>query len=105
MPIGREAMLDKEWEDGDDSALEDEAFSAGFTEGKNSLAGEMRSMYHDLFTALSEEMEVHEEPSLHLVESVHNWSQVLHGLGVLDAEEYEYAQELLAEAGSRTEME
>lgn len=98
-------VFDKVWEDGDDSALEDEAFSAGFTEGKNSLAGDMRLMYRDLQTALWEEMEVHDEPSLHLVESVHNWSQVLHGLGVLDAEEYDDAQELLAEAGARTEMQ
>jgi hypothetical protein len=26
-------VIDKEWEDGDDSALEDEAYSSGFSEG------------------------------------------------------------------------
>ena len=102
-------VFDKEWEDGDDSALEDAAYSAGFSEGfsegKDSFADHMRLMYADLRCALWEEMEVHEEPSLHLVESVHNWSVRLHSLGVLDSEEYEDAQELLAEAGARTEME
>jgi hypothetical protein len=74
-------------------------------EGKNSLANDMRSMYYDLRSALWEEMEVHEEPSLLLVESVHNWSVRLHSMGILDAEQYDDAQELLAEAGARTEME
>lgn len=94
-------VFDKVWEDGDDSAMQDEAFQ----DGRLSMHSDMRLMYRDLFTALSEEMEVHEEPSLHLVESVHNWSVRLHSLGVLDAEEYDDAQELLAEAGARTEME
>jgi len=97
--------FDREWQDGDDSQLEDAAYSAGFSEGKDSLAGDMRLMYNDLRSALYEEMEVHEEPSLLLVESVHNWSVQLHSLGILSAEEYEDAQELLAEAGARTEME
>lgn len=94
-------MIDREWQDGDDTAMQDEAYQ----DGRLSMYAEMRLMYRDLQTALWEEMEVHEEPSLHLVESVHNWSVRLHSLGVLDAEEYDDAQELLAEAGARTEME
>ena len=94
-------VFDKVWEDGDDTAMQDEAYQ----DGRLSMYAEMRLMYRDLQTALWEEMEVHEEPSLHLVESVHNWSVRLHSLGVLDAEEYDDAQELLAEAGARTEME
>lgn len=93
--------FDKEWQDGDDSAMEDSAWQ----DGRLSMYAEMRLMYNDLRSALWEEMEVHEEPSLLLVESVHNWSVRLHSLGVLDAEQYEDAQELLAEAGARTEME
>ena len=94
-------VFDREWQDGDDTAMQDEAYQ----DGRLSMYAEMRLMYRDLQTALWEEMEVHEEPSLHLVESVHNWSVRLHSLGVLDAEEYDDAQELLAEAGARTEME
>lgn len=94
-------IIDREWQDGDDSALQDEAFQ----DGRLSMHADMRSMYNDLRSALWEEMEVHEEPSLLLVESVHNWSVRLHSMGILDAEQYDDAQELLAEAGARTEME
>ena len=93
--------FDKEWQDGDDSARED----AAWQDGRLSMHADMRSMYNDLRSALWEEMEVHEEPSLLLVESVHNWSVRLHSMGILDAEQYDDAQELLAEAGGRTEME
>jgi hypothetical protein len=93
--------FDKEWQDGDDSAMQDEAWQ----DGRLSMHADMRSMYYDLRSALWEEMEVHEEPSLLLVESVHNWSVRLHSMGILDAEQYDDAQELLAEAGARTEME
>jgi hypothetical protein len=93
--------FDKEWQDGDDSAMEDSAWQ----DGRLSMHADMRLMYNDLRSALWEEMEVHEEPSLLLVESVHNWSVRLHSMGILDAEQYEDAQELLAEAGARTEME
>lgn len=93
--------FDKEWKDGDDSAMED----AAYADGRLSMYSDMKMMYEDLRCALWEEMEVHEEPSLHLVESVHNWSVRLHSLGIIDEEQYEDAQELLAEAGARTEME
>jgi hypothetical protein len=94
------STFDWEWQDGDDSELED----AAWQDGRLSMHPEMRLMYADLRSALWEEMEVHDEPSLLLVESVHNWSVRLHNLGVLSAEEYDDAQELLAEAGTRTEM-
>ena len=76
-------IIDREWQDGDDSALEDEAYSAGFTKGMDSLAGAMRSMLCDLAEALREEMEVHDEPSQHLISSVREWALELYDLGLL----------------------
>ena len=76
-------IIDREWQDGDDSAMEDEAHSAGFTEDMDSLAGPMRSMLCDLAEALREEMEVHDEPSQHLISSVREWALELYDLGLL----------------------
>ena len=86
-------VIDKEWEDGDDSALED------------SLVDDVRLMFFDLVEGLREEMGVHDEPSLHLVESVHDWSLRLLELGILSDSEFEVYHELVNEAGLRTEME
>jgi len=80
-------MIDKEWEDGDDAELENEAYSAGFTEGKDSLADDMRLMFVDLAEALREELEVHDEPSAHLVEAVGSWALRLHELGLMSDED------------------
>jgi hypothetical protein len=95
----------KEWEDGDDAELENEAYSAGFSEGKDSLSDDLRLMFADLAGALLEEMEVHDEPSLHLVEGVHGWSLRLLELGFLSDSEFELYHELVNDAGKRTEME
>jgi hypothetical protein len=76
-------MIDREWVDGDDAELEDRAYSTGFTEGMDSLAGPMRSMLSDLAEALREEMEVHDEPSQHLITSVRDWALELYDLGIL----------------------
>ena len=83
-------IIDREWQDGDDSALEDEAYSAGFTEGKDSLADDMRLMFFDLAEALREELEVHDEPSQHLVESVGSWALRLHELGFMSDGDKKY---------------
>ena len=80
-------IADKEWQDGDDAELEDAAHSAGFTEGKDSLADDMRLMFFDLAEALREELEVHDEPSQHLVESVGSWALRLHELGLMSDED------------------
>ena len=76
-------IIDREWQDGDDSALQDEAFQ----DGRLSMHADMRLMYNDLRSALWEEMEVHEEPSLHLVESVGSWALRLHELGFMSDED------------------
>lgn len=76
-------MIDREWVDGDDAELENQAYSTGFTEGMDSLAGPMRSMLCDLAEALREEMEVHDEPSQHLITSVREWALELYDLGLL----------------------
>lgn len=76
-------MIDREWVDGDDAELENEAYSSGFTEGVDSLAELMRSMLCDLAEALREELEVHDEPSQHLMTSVREWALELYGLGLL----------------------
>ena len=65
----------------------------------------LRSMFWDLHTALVEEMEVHDQPSLHLVESVHDWSVTLRGMNVLLDDEFDDVHEMINEAGLRTEME
>lgn len=80
-------VFDREWQDGDDSAMEDAAYSAGFSEGKDSLADDMRLMFFDLAEALREELEVHDEPSLHLVECVGSWALRLHELGLMSDED------------------
>ena len=80
-------IIDKEWEDGDDAELENEAYSAGFSEGKDSLADDMRLMFVDLAEALREELEVHDEPSAHLVECVGLWALRLHELGLMSDED------------------
>ena len=80
-------IADKEWQDGDDAELEDAAHSAGFTEGKDSLANDMQLMFFDLAEALREELEVHDEPSQHLVESVGSWALRLHQLGLMSDED------------------
>jgi hypothetical protein len=80
-------MIDREWVDGDDAELENQAYSAGFTEGKESLSNDMLLMLSDLGEALREEMEVHDEPSQHLVESVRSWSVRLHELGFITDDE------------------
>jgi len=89
----------------DDQEWEDAARSAGFTEGKESLRNDMRSMFFALAEALSEEMEVHHEPSLHLIESVHDWSLTMLGHGFLSDDEFDIYHEMINEAGLRTEME
>ena len=94
-------IIDREWQDGDDSAMEARAFE----EGQESILNMMRLMFWDLHTALYEEMEVHDEPSLHLVESVHDWSVQLHKIGVLTREQFDDVQDIIADAGARTEME
>jgi hypothetical protein len=96
-----EQVDDQEWEDGDDSELED----AARAEGKESLRNDMRSMFFALAEALSEEMEVHDEPSLHLIESVHDWSLTMLGHGFLSEDEFDIYHEMINEAGLRTEME
>ena len=80
-------VIDMEWEDGDDAELENEAYSAGFSEGKDSLADDMRLMFVDLAEALREELEVHDEPSAHLVECVGSWALRLHELGLMSDED------------------
>ena len=75
--------LDREWQDGDDSAMQDEAWQ----EGRDSLANDMRLMFFDLAEALREELEVHDEPSQHLVESVGSWALRLHELGFMSDED------------------
>ena len=100
-----EQVDDQEWEDGDDSELEDAARSEGFAEGKESLRNDMRSMFFALAEALSEEMEVHHEPSLHLIESVHDCSLTMLGHGFLSEDEFDIYHEMINEAGLRTEME
>jgi len=80
-------MIDKEWEDGDGAELENEAYSAGFSEGKDSLADDLRLMFVDLSEALREELEVHDEPSQHLVECVGLWALRLHELGLMGDED------------------
>jgi hypothetical protein len=80
-------IIDREWQDGDDAELEDAAYSAGFTEGKDSLADDMRLMFFDLAEALREELEIHDEPSQHLVESVGSWALRLHELGFMSDED------------------
>jgi len=100
-----ELVDDQEWEDGDDAELENQARSAGFSEGKDSLRNDMRSMFFALAEALSEEMEVHDEPSLHLIESVHDWSLTMLGHGFLSDDEFDGYHEMVNEAGLRTEME
>ena len=82
--------FDKVWEDGDDAELENEAYSAGFTEGKDSLADDMRLMFVDLAEALREELEVHDEPSQHLVECVGLWALRLHELGLMSDGDKKY---------------
>ena len=99
------STFDKEWEDGDDSELENAALSEGFTEGKESLRNDMRSMFFALAEALYDEMEVHYEPSLQLVESVHDWSLRLRELGFLSDDDFDEYHEMVNEAGLRTEME
>ena len=74
------STFDKEW-------LENEAWYAGFTEGKDSLAEDLRLMFFDLDEALREEMEVHDEPSRHLVQSVGSWALRLHNLGLLSEDD------------------
>lgn len=81
------AVFDKEWQDGDDSELENQAYSEGFTEGKDSVSNDMLLMLSDLAEALREELEVHDEPSAHLVESVRAWSVRLHELGFMTDDE------------------
>lgn len=76
-------MIDREWEDGDDAELESKAYTAGFSYGVDSMAGPMRSMLCDLAEALREELEVHDEPSQHLVTSVREWALELYDLGIL----------------------
>jgi hypothetical protein len=82
--------FDKEWQDGDDAELENEAYSAGFSEGKDSLADDMRLMFVDLAEALREELEVHDEPSAHLVECVGLWALRLHELGLMSDGDKKY---------------
>ena len=54
---------------------------------KDSLADDLRLMFFDLDEALREEMEVHDEPSRHLVESVGSWALRLHNLGLLSEDD------------------
>ena len=111
--------FDREWQDGDDSAMQDEAYEKGFAEGadwgaeqvrmyveelrgrmkrqsaskKSALESvrlmhdDMRLMFFDLAEALREELEVHDEPSQHLVESVGSWALRLHELGLMSDED------------------
>jgi hypothetical protein len=72
---------------------------------QENLVDDVRLMFFDLVEGLREEMEVHDEPSLHLVESVHDWSLRLLELGILSDIEFEVYHELVNEAGKRTEME
>jgi len=83
-------VFDKEWEDGDDAELENEAYSAGFSEGEDSVADDLRLMFVDLVEALREELEVHDEPSQHLVECVGLWALRLHELGFMSDEDKKY---------------
>ena len=76
-------IANKEWKDGDDSAMVDKAWQ----EGRDSLADDMRLMFFDLAEALREELEVHDEPSQHLVESVGSWALRLHNLGLMSDED------------------
>ena len=73
------STFDKEW-------LENEAWYAGFTEGKDSLSGELRLMFVDLVEAFREDMlEVH--PSSHLTFCVGLWALRLNQLGLMSDEE------------------
>tara|TARA_B110000503_G_C6888557_1_gene305743 strand:- start:131 stop:433 length:303 start_codon:yes stop_codon:yes gene_type:complete len=99
------STFDKEWQDGDDAELENAALSEGFTEGKESLRNDMRSMFFALAEALYDEMEVHHEPSVQLIESVHDWSLTMLGHGFLSDDEFDGYHEMVNEAGLRTEME
>lgn len=87
-------VIDREWQDGDDAELENEAFSAGFTEGKDSVADDLRLMFVDLAEALREELEVHDEPSQHLVECVGLWALRLHELGFMSDEDKKHYFEM-----------
>jgi len=40
-------VIDREWQDGDDSALEDEAYSSGFSEGFDEGFALALGMVHD----------------------------------------------------------
>jgi len=65
----------------------------------SSVDDDLRALYADLEYALIEEMENSDQPSLHLVETVHDWSVSLHARGVLDTNAFETAQLLIADAG------
>ena len=83
--------FDREWQDGDDAELENEAYSSGFSEGYSEALSvrndDLRLMFFDLDEALREELEVHDEPSRHLLEAVGSWALRLHLLGVLTDED------------------
>ena len=69
-----------------DNELENESYSAGFTEGRDSLSGDLRLMFVDLVEAFREDMlEVH--PSSHLTFSVGLWALRLNQLGLMSDEE------------------
>jgi len=92
--------FDREWQDGDDSALYEEGYDAGYKQAivdsqksekrlgaLSAHADDLRLMFFDLDEALREELEVHDEPSRHLLEAVGSWALRLHLLGLLTDED------------------
>ena len=53
----------------------------------STFAEDLRLMFFDLDEALREEMEVHDEPSRHLLQSVGSWALRLHNLGLLSEDD------------------
>ncbi len=94
------STFDREWQDGDDSALYDQGYDDGYkqaiVDSQNSdkrldasskMADDLRLMFWDLDEALREELEVHDEPSRHLLDAVGSWALRLHLLGIMTEED------------------
>lgn len=92
--------FDREWQDGDDSALYDRGYDDGYKQAivdsqksekrldaSGKMADDLRLMFFDLDEALREELEVHDEPSRHLLEAVGSWALRLHLLGIMTEED------------------
>lgn len=92
-------MIDREWQDGDDSAL----YDRGYEDGLESQFEKLERLYADLEWALVEQLD-EECPSVHLIETVHDWARQLHAVGVLSDDAWERAQEIVQQAGAMVEV-